>query len=121
MQFIAGASAVIGLLILVGGAIALVRGSYNKARIQALREDNDDLRARLDDCDKKINDHEQRETIMDGKIEHLQSENYILTQMITQRANVAEVVELLQEHHLQTTENWKKILGMLAEMRNTHE
>src|SRR5690349_2480241 len=118
MQFATGLAAIIGLLILIGGAIALVRGSYNKARIQALREDNDDLRARLNDCDKKISEHVAAETLLEQKVDHLTSENVMLTQMVTQRANVDEVITLLNVHHVQSMEYWERMTTAMEGMRD---
>lgn len=90
---------VVTTIILVGGALALVRGSYNKARIQALREDNDDLRNRVKDCEDKIVVGEGREAVLEQKVEHLESENGLLTALVTQRANVDEVLQMLSDHH----------------------
>lgn len=90
---------VIGTIVLVGGSLVLVRGSYSKARIQALREDNQDLRDRVSDCEAKCDASEAREAVLATEVHHLKSENELLTSLVTQRANVDEVVELLSRHH----------------------
>ena len=92
---------VITVLGLIGGSFALVKGSYNKARIQALREDNDDLRKRLDDADKDSIRRDAREQTLIARIEHVESENELLKTMVTQRANVDQVLDRLNEHHEQ--------------------
>ena len=69
-QFLGAVGIVIGAIVLIGGSLALVRGSYNKARIQALREDNEDLRNRVKDCEDKINVGEAREAALEQKVHH---------------------------------------------------
>jgi polyhydroxyalkanoate synthesis regulator protein len=98
-QFLVAVAAVIGAIVLIGGALALVRGSYNKARIQALREDNEDLRNRVQDCEDKLTAADARETALEMKVQHVESENDLLTQLVTQRADVDKVLKLLDDHH----------------------
>lgn len=98
-EFLTLVGLVIGTVILIGGALVLVKGSYSKARIQALREDNEDLRNRVSDCEAKVDASEAREAVLEQKVEHLESENGLLTALVTQRANVDEVLTMLSEHH----------------------
>lgn len=106
-------SAVVGAIVLIGGSLALVRGSYNKARIQALREDNDDLRARQKDTEDRLDAAEAREVTLGLELEHVRSENRMLTTMVTQRADVQTVLSLLNEHHEQAMGVWRKLLTFL--------
>lgn len=98
-EVLGAVAAAVGLLILIGGALALVRGSYNKARIQALREDVGDYIRRLDDCEERCSQAEHREEALELKVDHLKSENSLLTQLVTQRADVDKVLTLLSQHH----------------------
>lgn len=101
----------------VGSALALVRGSYNKARMEAIRQDNNDLRSRTDDQDKELARCKAREDVHEAKIVHLQSENTMLTAMITQRANVdiviasqAEVLAELKAHNAAAEAHWDEMI-----------
>lgn len=98
-EFLTLVGLVIGTIILVGGSLVLVRGSYNKARIQALREDVDDLQNRVLDRDGQLAECRVREDVLEQKVNHLNSENALLKAMVTQRANVDEVLAMLSDHH----------------------
>lgn len=118
-------SVVLSLLILVGGAWALVRGSFNKARVQELREDNDDLRDRLDDAEKKIKTYEARETALETKVDHQQNEIDLLTNMLTQRAEVQDVkvavvavLENLKDHHDEAKQYWSSLNTAMMALLN---
>lgn len=116
----------LGLVLLVGSVLAIVRGSYNKARIQALREDNEDLRNRVGDVEHSLEQEKAarerdaiaakgREEAMGLKVKHLESENDLLKQLVTQRANVDQVMERVNEHHRAAENAWGDIrVGMTA-------
>lgn len=119
--------AILTVLVLAGLAAALVRGSYNKASIEALRSDNADLRERLDDRDEKLAekdtafDHEiemrnLRETQLEERCEHLEAENKTLMELVTQRAEVAAVAERLEEHHYEAMKKFGIMVRLLAKM-----
>jgi predicted nuclease with TOPRIM domain len=101
---------VLGVLALLGGSLALVRGSYTKARIQGLREDNEDLRSRLDDCDKEETRLKAREEALKAKVASVQSENEALKAMVTQRANVDEVLVRLNAHHEDAMQGQRQLM-----------
>lgn len=97
------------LLVLVGGAAALIRGSYNRARVDALREDNSDLRARVADIDHELERQKSKAEQLDAKVSNLKSENDLLRDMVTQRANVEAIGDVLDFHHKESMEAWEKI------------
>ena len=90
---------VIAVAVAIGGGLALVRGSYTKARMEALREDNGDLRNRVRDCEEKVKASEAREALLAQQVKHVESENNLLKEMVTQRANVEGIGNMLQYHH----------------------
>lgn len=119
--------AILTVLILAGVAAALVRGSYNKASIEALRTDNNDLRERLDDRDEKLKEKDQtfeneiklrdlRETQLEERCDHLESENKTLMEMVTQRAEVAAVAGRLEDHHTEVMRKYSVMIRLLAKM-----
>lgn len=87
------------VLVAVGGALTLVRGSYSKARIQALREDVGDFTVRLKACEEQLVASQAKEVSLKQQVDHLASENGLLTALVTQRGDVAKVLELLSAHH----------------------
>lgn len=117
--------AVLSIALALGAALALVRGSYTKARISALREDNDDLRARVSDMDVELERRKAKEDVMSAKVDKINSENQLLRDMVTQRAEVEKVqaavqahhqaaMVTLEEHHQASTEAWTKISDALT-------
>lgn len=93
---------VCGILVLLTGALVFAKGSFSKARIEALRDDNEDLRSRVSDLEKK-------EALQHKDIERLQGENELLKEMVTQRAQVDAVVSLLNMHHEQAVDTWIRL------------
>lgn len=97
------------LTALVGSTYVLFRASLSRARINALREDNQDLRNRVDDQDKELIKCQAREKVLEETCVHLREENDMLKKLVLQRAEVdgvkAEVERLFEElasHHIAT-------------------
>lgn len=111
------AGTVFGIAILLGGVYFAFKASYNTARIQALRDDNTDLRHRVDDLDGEIERAKQREETLEVKVHHLESENQLLREMVLQRAEVGAVASKLDEHHQQAMEAWRKMIIALEAKR----
>jgi chromosome segregation ATPase len=97
---IAGA---IGIITIVVGFVVLLvvyaKGSYGKARMEALREDNGDLRARRADDAVEL-------SVKDAKIEALSSQlvsekdkNEVMKELVLQAPNVAKLTEELRQHN----------------------
>lgn len=103
-------SIVIAIIGAVGGITAYVRGSYSKARIEALRGDNDDLRNRIDDLEDSAKRAVDREGKLEDRCLHLEEENKTLTALVTQRAEVAAVGIKLEEHHTDVVEKFNLLL-----------
>jgi hypothetical protein len=131
-QVLAIAAALVVLIAARAAVLVFVRGAYGNARIQALREDNQDLRDR-------VTDTESERDIYKLRSEALSSENTILKDLSLQRANVdalkaallahnAEeldalkeyrdvVIHALREHDRKAGEVWTKILAKLDERK----
>jgi len=91
--------AFLSVALALGAGLALVKGSYNKARIAALREDNDDLRARVGDMAAELERRKLQEETLSARVSKVDSENQLLRDMVTQRAEVERVNNSLAEHH----------------------
>lgn len=111
---------VLGLIMSVavaaGAGLALVRGSYTKVRMEALREDNSDLRNRVKDCEDKVSASEAREQLLDQQVKHMQRENDLLKEMVTQRANVEGIGNMLQYHHDQAMSRMDSLGDLMLEI-----
>lgn len=102
-----------GLAVLAGGILVFLKGSYNKARIEALRQDLSDYKnreeARAKEHAEDLARHERERTDdlhrmekLETEVKHLSTENSMLRDMVTQRADVALVADQLGSHHQQT-------------------
>lgn len=109
-------AAVLGILMTAGLAMALVRGSYSKARIEALRGDNQDLRDRVKDLEASDERHLVKEKHLEQRCEHLENENKMLMEMVTQRAEVAAVAEQLTNHHEEAMRVWQEMAAAIERM-----
>jgi DNA repair exonuclease SbcCD ATPase subunit len=100
----------ITVMLAIGAGLALIRGAYNKARVEALREDLVDARAKIEELrgdvrdlehDAKLKDeaHKLREDALEERCTRLETERDGLRKMVLQRAEVAEVKSLLVSHH----------------------
>lgn len=98
-----------GILVLVAGAWVNFKGSYNKARLEALREDLGDYRDR-------VNQLESKEIIQSKDIQRLSSENDLLKGLVTQRAQVEQVLEELSLHHAEAMRQWEGMNEILRKM-----
>lgn len=120
-DFIVALGAVIAVLIAIGAGLTLVNGSYNKARMDALREDNDDLRKRLDDTERDLLRERTKGEARDIRIKHLESENLLLTQLVTQKADVEgvktdvhRVLEEIRTHHASMTKAYERLYDAIG-------
>jgi hypothetical protein len=94
--------AVVAVIAIIGagiGVVVFIRGAYGQARITALREDNDDLRKRVDDSDKELAKCNAREDVLEVNLLHLRSENDLLREMVTQRADVSTLIDAHTRNH----------------------
>src|SRR5687768_12560391 len=92
-QALAVIGTALGLIVLLTGVYFFIKGSYNKARIEALRSDNDDMRARLADC---LQGKQEAITARDryhSERNSLREEVATLRETVTQRAEVHELTE----------------------------
>lgn len=84
----------------IGAALALIRSSYNKAQTEQLRGFNDDLRGRVSDL-------ETHEKVLEGRLQHVENENSMLREMVTQRAD-------LQKHHQVVMESYDAMSELMG-------
>lgn len=98
-----------GIIVLFTGALVFVRGSYNKARIEALRADIADYKSREESHDREIGECNHKIGNLQQRCDHLESENITLRDLVTQRAAVEGLAAALTEHHRESLEAWKAI------------
>jgi FtsZ-binding cell division protein ZapB len=93
---------IISIPIAVGAGLALVRSSYNKARLEESDRDNERFRTRNGDL---IKERDQLRVEND----YLKEKNAILQEMVTQRAE-------LEAHRTMVAKNHKIIMGQLERL-----
>jgi outer membrane murein-binding lipoprotein Lpp len=125
----------VGLVVLLGAVVSVVvfvRGAYGKARMEALRQDNEDLRNRLDDADDKFAAYKEgAETAvkeLTTRVKTCEDENKMLKEMAFQRANVEELItqvkalaKQVMEHDKKAQDVWVKSLGILEKLEHSHD
>lgn len=102
-DWISAVLALVSIVVVLTGLVVAARGSYNKARIQALREDLEDSRKREDDREREIKHLQQKVETLDIKMQGLLRENTVLSDMVTQRVEIATLQGLLETHHTDMT------------------
>lgn len=111
---------VVGGMLALPGAIglawAIVRGSFNKARVAELREDNDDLRKRNNDVDTENAGLKLMQEASEAKIAQQAAEIALITSMLTQKAEVGVVLEVLNKHHDEAEQHWQTMEADLAKL-----
>ena len=110
--------AFLSVVLLLGGAWMLVRGSYNQAKLHAVDEDNDRLRKRNADLEGDLERCRQSDIHKDEQIRGLKQEVTHLTSLVTQRAEVSEVLKRLEEHNENTIQGIEKIIQEVRIWRN---
>lgn len=105
-----------GIAVLLTSAFVFTKGSYNKARIEALRDDNNDLRARVEDLEGDLERSKTKEAVLEAKVNSLVNENQLLTALVTQRAQVEELTGVLSNHHREAMMAWSEIKEALARL-----
>jgi hypothetical protein len=125
-QWLAVLATILGVASILGAVIATFRASYSKARIEALREDNNDLRARVVDLEAKEERAAKDKADMMAEMTHMKEKNHILEEMVLQRVEITGIAdvlklqgELLQQHHNQSMDTWDKILHALQPWTDT--
>lgn len=113
-------SIALGTAAILGGVVAVFRASYSKARIEALREDNQDLRSRIEDLERKEVRHHKREDELEAKVGHLESENETLRELVLQRVEVQGLGDLLTMHHQQAMNHWDRMTEAIEKLVVAH-
>lgn len=102
--------------VLGGVTYSVVKASYNRARIEGLRHDNEDLRSRVDDLEEKEKRHDEKEREWVAERNRLTAENATLLLAVTQRAEVEVLQATLDSHHIEAMAAWGRIEGLLSTM-----
>lgn len=110
-------SILVGIAAMLGGVVAVFRASYSRARIEALREDNQDLRHRIEDLERKGDRAEVREDELEAQVNSLSSENELLKELVLQRVEITGLGDLMTMHHKQSLESWEKIVNAISETK----
>ncbi len=112
--------AIIGGVITVFGVlaalVAYVRGSYNKALIEALRKNVAQYLERIEYLERAEIRHKEKESKWAEERQHMLAENATLLMAATKAADVEALKNELNEHHLQAMAAWTHIGRVLERM-----
>lgn len=108
------AGGLVVVIVALAGALVLVRGAYGNARIQALREDNEDLRNR-------VSDTEGERDVYRLRAESLASENTILKDLTLQKANVDALKHALLAHNAEEMDTLKEYTDLIIQALESHD
>jgi cell shape-determining protein MreC len=110
--------ALLGIIIIVTGILVFVRGSYNKATIEALRSDIRDYETREVAHDRELASVTSRLQTCEAEKETLKVENYRLQEMVTQKAAVEELkvetIRLRDELKAETARQHRELMGVMT-------
>ena len=98
------------LLVLLGGSYVVLKSSVNKATVSELRGSLED--ARKDNAELRL-----KQDADHAKLMHLEDENKLLKALVTQKANVDAVLDLLEEHHRMAMKKQEEIMTAIRELR----
>lgn len=122
-EIIGVVGAAIATVILVGSAAALIRGSYNKAKIEDQRQEIADQDREIEklkqdkiDLRQEVTDERTLRIASEAREEALTTKVEVLSELATQRAQTEAVQTLLEEHHSEAMEAWTAIARKLAEL-----
>lgn len=97
------------LLIILGGAWALIRGSFNQARVKELREEIEDLDRKDARKDKEIGELKAHNVVLESTVHAQQGQIDTLTSTVTQRAEVDALTKMIKDHHQAAMEHWDRL------------
>lgn len=114
---------ILGITAGLGGLVVWFKGSYNKARYEALKEDVEAYARREERHEKEMTECQGQVAVLTARVQHLEEENLMLKELSTQRAAVdslaVEVHALvaamgehhaaLDKHHTESMAAWKRI------------
>jgi predicted nuclease with TOPRIM domain len=112
-QWLGVIGGVAGIIVLLTSAWVFMRGSYSKARIEELSRANRDLRDRVGDLEGERKADKAQIDNLDRKVGELSNENRLLADMVTQRAAVEKLSDLLNVHHEESMTAWSDIKDLL--------
>lgn len=111
------AGGIFGIIVILGGVIVFLRGSYNKARIDALRQDVQDYKNREEVREEERREDRLRIDRLQAQVDHLETENGMLRELVTSRAQVEELGVLLNDHHYEAVKVWGEIKEAISNGR----
>lgn len=109
---------VLSIIMLSGGVVVFFKASYNRARIDALRQDIDDYRNRQEQCDRQHSDDEKRIEKCEDEIKHLTDENHTLRELVLQRVEIHGLGDLLTMHHQEAMVYWKHMTEAMEQLND---
>jgi predicted nucleic acid-binding Zn-ribbon protein len=99
LAWVGVAGIVITAVALLAGAFVYVRGSWSKARLEAMSRDIETYKSREDLHEREMKDCLGRVAHLEEKVETLTEENKVLKEAVTQRAAVEELRRVQAEQH----------------------
>lgn len=100
-----------GIVVLAGSVLIYVKGTYSKSVIEALRADLSEERLDATKLQGKLD-------AQGAKLQAEITKNEVLTNLVTQKAQVEEVMALLNEHHQESLAAWAAITAELKRMHS---
>lgn len=113
-QILAIAGVLIAVIISIAAALVFIRGAYGNARIQALREDNSDLRER-------VTDTEAERDVFKLRSDTLTRENTLLRDLTLQKANVDGLRVALMAHNAEEMEKLEEYTDHVIKALEKHD
>lgn len=105
----------LGAVSLLAALYVAFRASFSTARIKALREDNEDLRLRVDDLDKEVVRRKAKEEALAARVKHVEDEKELLKEMVLQRGDFSRILTVMELHEEFVRTEIEVIKGMLRE------
>lgn len=109
--------AIIAILTAFAVALVIFRGSYSKAKIEALIRDVDIYKNREDLHEREMVDCKERIALLEEKVSHLEGENALLREEVTQKARVEELARDTREMHIDNMAMNEQILIAIQSAR----
>ena len=109
-----------GVLVLLGSALVIVRGSYSKARMEALAQDINIYKGREELHEREMADCRERIQLLEVKVEHLSEENQVLRETATQKAAVSALASESAARHNDLMRMFEQLLIAIEKLGN-HE
>lgn len=104
---------IVGACAGIGAAIALIVASFHKSRNDYIRQDNIDLKNRVETLEHENELLKAGRTADQARITILEEKAEALTELVTQRADVSQLLADVQGHNTKAEERWRVTDGYL--------